>query len=68
VGEPRYTPFVSDPAKELVQTEQALYNFLQAHGTSGVISTSIALQPVCWSDLDQAILVVRDYAQYAVHT
>ena len=45
----------SDSDNELAQAEQTLYNFIQAYGASGVMSTSTELRQTGRSDLDQAI-------------
>jgi len=68
MGALRCILFVSDCDKELVQFGQALYDFIHAHGTSGVIPSSTAIKQTGWSNLDQAISNQGICSQYAVHT
>src|ERR1700680_522505 len=55
----------SDSNSEWVQTKQALYDFIQAHGTAGVMPTSTELRRVGRRDLDQAINKLGGYAVVA---
>ena len=54
-----------DSNSEWVQTKQALYNFIQVHGTPGVMPTSTQLRRVGRRDLDQTINKLGGYAVVA---
>jgi Hypothetical methyltransferase/SNF2-related domain len=62
--EPNLQPS-SDSDNALIQTEQALYTFIQAHGTPGIMPTSTEVRQAGRSDLDQAINRQGGYVQIA---
>src|SRR5437588_4820463 len=55
----------SDSDSELAQTKQALYDFIQTHGISGIMPTSTELRQAGRRDLDQAINRLGGYEQVA---
>src|SRR5258707_1821427 len=55
----------SDSENEPIQTEQALYNFIQVHGSSDTMPASTELRQAGRSDLDQAINRQGGYALVA---
>lgn len=57
--------FSSVSDNELVSTRQALYDFIQTHGTPGVMPTSTELRQADRRDLDQAINRLGGYDQVA---
>jgi hypothetical protein len=54
-----------DPDNELAQTEQALCNFIEAHGTPGIMPTSAVLRQAGRRDLNQAINKIGGYVHVA---
>ena len=54
-----------DPDNELAQTQQALCNFIEAHGAPGIMPTPIALLQAGRRDLDQAINKIGGYVHVA---
>jgi len=53
---------LSDSNSQWAQTKQALYDFIQAHGTPGVMPTSTEVRQAGNKDLDQAIHTLGGYA------
>jgi len=57
--------FASASDSELISTKQALYDFIQTHGTPGVMPTSTELRQADRRDLDRAINQLGGYDRVA---